>query len=115
MALSKAQKLRKKAEREGRLEPSGQRLGWNGVNPITKVTPTKLERLQRLENKHKRKRNGCHGDDGSVFCNGSERRYNRTQRFYAPILMAIVLELQAITSLGSARFQNTHFPPNNVS
>jgi hypothetical protein len=75
MALSKAQKLRKKAEREGRLNPGEQRLGWNGVNPVTKVAPTKLERLLRLENKHKRKRNGCHGDDGSVFCNGSERRY----------------------------------------
>lgn len=68
MALSRAQKQRKKAEREGGLNPERLRAGWNGVHPATKTTPTLGERLRKHESKHRKKRNGCHYDDGSVFC-----------------------------------------------
>jgi len=67
MAASKAQKRRKKAEREGRLNPETMRAHWNGVNPVSRTTPTKAEALRKEISKHKMRRNGCHYDDGSVL------------------------------------------------
>ncbi|WP_274364891.1 hypothetical protein [Paenibacillus thermotolerans] len=68
MAASKAQKQRRKAEREGRMNPESLRAQWNGVNPVSRATPTKAEALRKQISKHKLKRNGCPYDDGSVFC-----------------------------------------------
>ncbi|OXM84380.1 hypothetical protein [Paenibacillus rigui] len=68
MALSKAKKHRLKSEREGRINPELQRLGWNGLVPIERKTPTRAEQLQKLERKHKHKWNRTlhNGSDGSI-------------------------------------------------
>ena len=53
MAKSVAKKYREHLERQGKHNPSESRGTWWGVNPLTKTTPTKQGKQQRLENKHK--------------------------------------------------------------
>jgi hypothetical protein len=68
MSITSAKKKRLKLAREGKRDPELQRLSWNGVNPATKTTPTRGERTDRQNYKHKGKwnLNRSHGDD-SIF------------------------------------------------
>jgi len=45
LAESKAKRLRKKMSREGKLDPSIKRHGWNGVNPVQRVKHHSKRRL----------------------------------------------------------------------
>ncbi|WP_284641018.1 hypothetical protein [Paenibacillus silviterrae] len=68
MALSKAKKTRLKQAREGKRSPESNRLHWNGIVPVERVTPTRDERLRKQENKHKKKWNRTlDTSDGSIF------------------------------------------------
>lgn len=69
MANSGAKKLRLKQQREGKRNPELDRLGWYGVNPVEKNTPTFKERLGKMESKHKKRNPSRYGDD-SFFCFG---------------------------------------------
>ena len=55
MAKSKAKKLRTALARAGKYDPAGQRGNWNGVNPVTKTTPSLKEKIRKTERKHGRK------------------------------------------------------------
>lgn len=55
MSKSLAKKTRDKQVREGRRDPGEGRLNWNGVNPVTRRTPTLQEKQIRQMNKHKRR------------------------------------------------------------
>ncbi|MNI04742.1 hypothetical protein D3C73_576730 [compost metagenome] len=57
MATSTAKKKRNKQEREGQRNPELNRLEWNGLNPISRQTPTRLELRNRQMNKHRGKEN----------------------------------------------------------
>ncbi|BFT71336.1 hypothetical protein [Paenibacillus sp. P36] len=64
MSKSQAQKLRQRHLREGKLDPAIQRLHWNGVNPVSKKTPSLKELQAKQLHKHKsRNLNHHHGDD----------------------------------------------------
>ncbi|MBP1962062.1 hypothetical protein [Paenibacillus aceris] len=64
MAKSQAQKLRQRNVREGKLDPAIHRLHWNGVNPVSKRTPSLKELQAKQQHKHKsRNLNHRHGDD----------------------------------------------------
>jgi hypothetical protein len=54
MAKSKAKKKREHILRNGGYV-DGFRGNWNGINPLTKTTPTKREKLDKVEIKHKSK------------------------------------------------------------
>lgn len=55
MAKSKSQKMRQSLIRMGKDDPAMFRGCWNGINPISKSTPTLKEKLRREELKHKKK------------------------------------------------------------
>ncbi|NOU99306.1 hypothetical protein [Paenibacillus planticolens] len=64
MSKSQAQKLRQRHLREGKPDPATYRLNWNGVNPVSKKTPSLKELQAKQQNKHKsRNSNHWHGDD----------------------------------------------------
>ncbi len=68
MAISSARKLRLKRVREHKTNPEIQRRNWNGVHPVQKVTPTFTEKVNKLNNKHKKKWSPSLDDkDGSIF------------------------------------------------
>jgi hypothetical protein len=68
MAKSKAKKKREKLIREGRMNPEINRGSWNGICPITKKTPTLVEKKRKLENKHKKWNPFFDADErGSIF------------------------------------------------
>jgi hypothetical protein len=64
MALSKAKKARQKLAREGVRNPESNRLSWNGLVPVERKTPTRLEITRRTEQKHKKKWNLSLDDSG---------------------------------------------------
>jgi hypothetical protein len=68
MSTSTAKKKRLKQTREGKQSPELQRLSWNGINPVSRITPIRSELTARKTNKHKGKwnLNRNHGDD-SIF------------------------------------------------
>jgi hypothetical protein len=68
MSTSTAKKKRLRQAREGKQSPEMKRLSWNGVNPVSRITPTRSELSARQINKHKSKwnPNRNHGDD-SIF------------------------------------------------
>jgi hypothetical protein len=52
MAKTKAQKQIQHLIRQGKLDPRGSRLNWNGINPVTKVRENKKhETLHRDYNR----------------------------------------------------------------
>ncbi|WP_051348426.1 hypothetical protein [Peribacillus kribbensis] len=55
MAKSRARKIRDKKVREGHRNPINSRTDWCGISPITKWTPTKRERITKLEKKYKKR------------------------------------------------------------
>ncbi|GFZ99227.1 hypothetical protein GCM10008018_51800 [Paenibacillus marchantiophytorum] len=64
MSRTQAQKQRQRSLREGKLDPTIQRLHWHGVNPVSKTTPTLKELQNKQLHKHKsRNLNHSHGDD----------------------------------------------------
>ncbi|OPH60828.1 hypothetical protein BC351_16660 [Paenibacillus ferrarius] len=64
MSRTQAQKQRQRCLREGKLDPSLQRLHWHGLNPVSKATPTLKELQAKQQHKHKsRNLNHSHGDD----------------------------------------------------
>ncbi|WNR42535.1 hypothetical protein [Paenibacillus roseipurpureus] len=67
MSHSKAQKIRQRLVREGKLDPTIQRLHWFGTNPVTKITPTLAEKQAKKLHKHK-SRNLTHGYGDDSFC-----------------------------------------------
>lgn len=64
MSASKAQKQRKKLEREGRANPEQYRREWL-LQPVERMTPTLEERKRKHEKKHKQKWNQIH-DSGLI-------------------------------------------------
>jgi hypothetical protein len=68
MPATNAKKKRLKQARTGKQSPELQRLTWNGVNPVSRLTPTRSELTARQNNKHKGKwnPNRNYGDD-SIF------------------------------------------------
>ncbi|TBL81139.1 hypothetical protein [Paenibacillus thalictri] len=67
MAQSHAKRQRLKQVREGKLSPETNRGSWGGIIPVERTTPTRAERLNREQHKHKKKWN--HADwksDGSI-------------------------------------------------
>jgi hypothetical protein len=68
MSISAAKKKRLKQAREGKRSSELQRLSWNGIHPVSRITPTRSELTARQTNKHKGKwdPNRNHGDD-SIF------------------------------------------------
>jgi hypothetical protein len=67
---SKAKRLRKKLEREGRRNPELNRGDWNGIKPVTRKTPTKLEAVRKYERKHKPNYSKFDGRDSAYFIAG---------------------------------------------
>ncbi|MBD2867510.1 hypothetical protein [Paenibacillus arenilitoris] len=65
MSTSKSGKARRKLARQGKLAADRLRVGWQGVNPVTKKTPTLMEKQTKLHNKHRR--NHAYESDDS-FC-----------------------------------------------
>lgn len=55
MGKSRAQKQRKKVQREGLRNPELNRGQWGQLNPITRMTSTKLGQMRKTENKHKKR------------------------------------------------------------
>jgi hypothetical protein len=53
MAKSKARKQREHQARQGKWNVERDRGSWNGVNPVSKSTPTLKEKQERSEQKHK--------------------------------------------------------------
>jgi len=51
MAISAAKKKRLQAVRAGKSDPSTYRLDWHGINPITRRTPTRQEKLNKQKHK----------------------------------------------------------------
>lgn len=51
--MSKARKKREHLVRNGKPDPALSRGSWNGVNPLTKKTPTKRTLIERAERKYK--------------------------------------------------------------
>ncbi len=76
MTHSKSKKQRMKQVREGRLDPQSSRGSWNGVCPIERKTPTRLEKLNRAEKKYKK--GGYLLKDNLPF----------SMRIYLPILLS---------------------------
>lgn len=70
MSQSQAKRHRRKLVREQRRNPELDRVGWNGVNPVTKKTPTLQAKERKLYNKHKQKWNLTYpnGDDSIFYC-----------------------------------------------
>jgi hypothetical protein len=68
MGKSKAKKQRERRIREGKSNPEKNRGDWNGIIPITKKTPKKIEKVRKKAKKHK-KRNLLekHQDDSSFL------------------------------------------------
>lgn len=67
MSKSNAKKQREKWQREGFRNPEENRGSWGQVKPVTRKTPTRLEAIRKLENKHKRRLNTHHLDEGQSF------------------------------------------------
>jgi hypothetical protein len=69
MAQSKAKKQRLKLQQQGKLNPELNRLGWNGLVPVERRTPTLADCKERLHYKHKNKWNRTlsDGSDGSIY------------------------------------------------
>ncbi|UVI27923.1 hypothetical protein [Paenibacillus spongiae] len=67
MAQSDAKKKRMRCIRSGKIDPAQNRLDWQGINPVTRQTPTKQETMRKQYRKHKEKWNpgGRNGD--SIF------------------------------------------------
>ncbi|MDD9267542.1 hypothetical protein ACFPES_10955 [Paenibacillus sp. GCM10023248] len=64
MSRTQAQKVRQRQVREGKADPAAFRMTWNGMNPVTKKTPTRHERASKqLHKHHARNWNQHHGDD----------------------------------------------------
>ncbi|MNV40138.1 hypothetical protein D3C71_1317390 [compost metagenome] len=54
MAKSKSRKDREKMAKQGQYAPNMSRLTWGVMDGVTKRTPTKLEKLNKLQGKYKR-------------------------------------------------------------
>ncbi|MNV22267.1 hypothetical protein D3C71_1132330 [compost metagenome] len=54
MAKSKSRKDREKLAKQGKHDPGASRLSWGIFDGVTKMTPTKKEKLNKLGNKYKR-------------------------------------------------------------
>lgn len=68
MSQSQAKRHRRKLVRENSRNPELDRMGWNGVNPVTKKTPTIQEKQRKIHNKHKQKWNLTYSNgDDSIF------------------------------------------------
>lgn len=69
MARSSATKKRKHAVRAGKRDPQQDRIGWNGIRPVERTTPTLQERRGKIESKHKsnRNRSSAHDDGYGSF------------------------------------------------
>ena len=69
MSKTSAKKKRIKQAREGQRNPELNRLGWHGVNPVERRTPTRSERMNRYNSKHKGKWNPnlLAGDDSILL------------------------------------------------
>jgi hypothetical protein len=77
MSTTTAKKKRLKHAREGSRNPELQRLDWNGINPVSKRTPTLMESKERHWNKHKDKRNrNLHQGDDSFLMIPSFAKYS---------------------------------------
>lgn len=57
MSRSKAQKIRMQRIKEGKNDPVIRRGSWNGIRPVSRKTPSLVEKHRKLEKKHKRKWN----------------------------------------------------------
>lgn len=53
MSESKSKKYRIHAIRNGVTDPSFFRGNWNGINPVTKTTPTKKTSIEKNNTKHR--------------------------------------------------------------
>lgn len=85
MARSKAARARKHAVRAGKRDPQQDRLGWNGIRPVERMTPTLKEKRGKLESKYKPKwnRSFAHGDgDGSISFHPATALLNKWQNIY---------------------------------
>ncbi|TYP72739.1 hypothetical protein BCM02_108394 [Paenibacillus methanolicus] len=67
MANSLSKKKRLQLVRSGKLDPAMLRVDWNGVSPVTRLTPTKQEKLRKQANKHRKKWNPGGGREDSIF------------------------------------------------
>ena len=67
MAKSNARKKREKRMREGKRNPEKSRGSWNGVTPITKRTPTLIEKQERQQKKHKKRHSRDEFYPGDAF------------------------------------------------
>jgi hypothetical protein len=54
MAKSKARKQREHQARQGKWNVERDRGSWNGINPVSKSTPTLKEKQERSERKYKK-------------------------------------------------------------
>jgi hypothetical protein len=54
MSLSKSKKHLMHFVRNRKKDPSSVRGSWNGIKPITKLTPTKKEKQNKIDSKYKR-------------------------------------------------------------
>lgn len=86
MSRSKAKKVRQRKIRAGFLNPEISRLDWNGLNPVTRRTPTRREKWIKTVNKHK----GRHLHDDLYFI--YSRRQSVTEKFFCTILVTIVAQ-----------------------
>jgi hypothetical protein len=67
MAATAAKKKRLKQAREGIRNPELQRLNWNGLNPVSKLTPTLQEKKIRQNRKHRTMNPNLYQGDDSFF------------------------------------------------
>ncbi|PLT28149.1 hypothetical protein [Peribacillus deserti] len=68
MAKSRAKKKRDKLVREGLRNPEVGRGSWNGIHPVTKMTQTKKDYIQKIQYKYKKRNHTSYpGDYDSVF------------------------------------------------
>ncbi|MFD0713740.1 hypothetical protein [Paenibacillus sp. GCM10027626] len=67
MAKSEARKKRQQAVRGGKADPAISRLDWNGINPVTRTTPTREAKLRKQFHKHKGKWNPSRYSEDSIF------------------------------------------------
>lgn len=52
LSKSKSKKRRLRLVREGHLNPEISRLDWSGLNPITRKTPTKKQKIEKISRKY---------------------------------------------------------------
>ncbi len=73
MGKSQAKKQREKWQREGFRNPNLNRGSWGTLNPVTKKTATRIEKLRKLESKHKKRFDHGSTDNGQIvfYCSDS--------------------------------------------